>query len=118
LADGLGIPFDFESIKSEIHAESEDGNTVTVYLQTAIKFIMDLEEKQKEALPETLSQEEETLYIEYLRSRGYKGDDLRYPYRPRIELSSSETAVAPITLSSQQYLRRCRGEQLGRFGVV
>ena len=79
---------------------------------------MELEERQKAALPDPFTPDEQTLYTEYLRSRGYSGEELQYLYYPGIELADGEEAVVAITASSQEYLRRMRGKRLHRFGPV
>lgn len=92
-----GPPISFEAINpSQIRSRSKDGNTVTVYLQTAVEFVMALEETQT---PETLTLEEQKLYIKYLERR-YDDDLVQYHFQSGIKLSCGESAVVPMSPSA------------------
>ncbi|KUJ08323.1 uncharacterized protein LY89DRAFT_765180 [Mollisia scopiformis] len=104
LEDNLSAPIDFDSIKPEIKSQNDDGTVVTVPIQTAIRFVTELDEREKKAFPD--KEYEEGLIsrshegLEYLRNgfhmeETYTGKDPEGPHTTWVDHSRLEAVVVP-----------------------
>lgn len=104
--DGLSTPIDFSEIKSEIKSENEDVTVVTVSIQTAIRFVTELDEREKKAFPDKQYEEGlmsrslegiERLRNGYLWQGTYTGEDPKGPQTTWVGNSKLEAVIVPLT---------------------
>ncbi|KUJ14120.1 uncharacterized protein LY89DRAFT_737115 [Mollisia scopiformis] len=118
--DSLSAPIDFNDIKSGILSQNEDGTIVTVLLQTAIKFVMALDERERKALPRKIDEEGQEVMrvrrLSIMRERiktPYNGPELTGPPSSWVDTSKFETVVVPFSHNSEVHARIMRGELPG-----
>ncbi|KAE8444355.1 hypothetical protein EG329_000665 [Mollisiaceae sp. DMI_Dod_QoI] len=114
--EGLSAPIDFSSINPEIRSQNEDGTVVTVPVQAAIRFVMELDERERRALPDKLDEEgQEAMRIERLEDMRIDnnepslGEDLTGPPSTWLDQSKLDVVVVPQTMHGIKYARQLRG---------
>ena len=112
---GLSQPTDFEDIKSEIQSLSDYSNVATASLETAIKFAMDLRDRESRAFPlnAIAAKGREIRRSQTMRAlweEGYPGPDLDHSQTSWLELAPGQVVAAPITLGSCRNTLHLRGK--------